>query len=259
MTEDAGATARARAWHHAAHDAVCDVIKPWTHGTIVRATRWPSYFDFNVVRVEEDPGMGADALAAFADEALAGLAHRRIDVESLEIAEPLQVGFQARGWLTERLVWMLHEAPVPSGSDIVVEEVAYDAVQDLRLAWHREDFPDEPPGDYLAQAREADRLLGAQVFAVRDAGIPVAYAQVERIGRSAEVSQAFVRSDHRGRGLGTALTCAGIEAAGDVRDLWIVADDEGRAKDLYARLGFRPAWRAMQLLLFGAERQTPAV
>ena len=178
--------------------------------------------------------------------------HRRIDVESFEIAEPLQPGFQARGWLTERLVWMLHDAPVPSRSDVVVEEVAYEAVDELRLAWHNEDFPDEPAGEYLAQAREADRLLGAQVFAVRDAGVPVAYAQVERIGQSAEISQVFVRSDHRGRGLGTALTHAGIEAAGDVRDLWIVADDGGRAKDLYARLGFRPAWTAMQLLLFRA-------
>jgi hypothetical protein len=31
-----------------------------------------------------------------------------------------------------------------------------------------------------------------------------------------------------------------------VRDLWIVADDEGRPKELYARLGFRPAWTPIE-------------
>ena len=41
------------------------------------------------------------------------------------------------------------------------------------------------------------------------------------------------------------MTRAAIEAAGDEHDLWIAADDEDRPKQLYARLGFRPAWTAM--------------
>ena len=53
---------------------------------------------------------------------------------------------------------------------------------------------------------------------------------------------------YRGKGLGTALTGAAISNAGDVEDLWIVADDEGRPKQLYGRLGFRPAWTAIQAL-----------
>ena len=44
------------------------------------------------------------------------------------------------------------------------------------------------------------------------------------------------------------MTRAAIEAAGDVDDLWIVADDEGRPKELYARLGFRPAWTSIEFL-----------
>jgi ribosomal protein S18 acetylase RimI-like enzyme len=57
-----------------------------------------------------------------------------------------------------------------------------------------------------------------------------------------------VRPDRRGRGLGTALTSAAIEAAAGADDVLIVADDQGRPKELYARLGFRPAWTAMELL-----------
>jgi len=78
---------------------------------------------------------------------------------------------------------------------------------------------------------------------------PIAFAQLERIGSAAEVAQVYVHPDHRGRGVGTALTRAAIAAAGDAGDLWITADEEDRAKDLYARLGFRPVWTSMEFLL----------
>jgi hypothetical protein len=93
--------------------AVCDVFEPWEHGTAVRATRYPDYFAFNVVRVEEDPGMGVEALAAVADQALDGLRHRHLEFEDAGQAEALRPGFEALGWTTERLVWMRHEAPPP--------------------------------------------------------------------------------------------------------------------------------------------------
>ena len=63
---------------HAAHDAVCDTVEPWEHGTVVRASRYPTYFDYNLVRVEDRAELSVDALVAFADEALAGLTHRRV-------------------------------------------------------------------------------------------------------------------------------------------------------------------------------------
>jgi ribosomal protein S18 acetylase RimI-like enzyme len=63
---------------------------------------------------------------------------------------------------------------------------------------------------------------------------------------AAEIAQVYVHPEHRGGGLGTALTRAAITAAGPVSDLWIVADDEDRPKELYTRLGFRPAWTCME-------------
>jgi GNAT superfamily N-acetyltransferase len=239
---------RARAWHHSGQAATCDVLEPWAHGTVVRATRYPHYYDFNVVRVEEDPRMSVEELVAFADEALAELSHRRLDFERVDAAEPLRAGFEAAGWMTHRLVWMYHATPPPPQADVAVEEVPYDAVYDLRVAWHLDDFPDQDPGAYLTEAREVAGFRDAQVLAVREAGTPVAFAQLERQGASAEIAQVYVRPDRRGRGLGTAITRAAIGAAGDVEDLWIVADDEGRPKDLYARLGFQPVWTAIETL-----------
>jgi len=238
--------ARARAWRDGAHAAVCDVIEPWAHGTVVRATRYPSYYDFNVVRVEEDPAMDADALVALSDAALAGLEHRRLDFDDADRAEPLRAGFEARGWKAVRLVWMRHETPPPPGPDIAVQEVPYDAVHALRVAWHDEESPDQDGSAYHAQAREVAQRREVRVLAVHEAGAPVAFAQLQHDGDAAEITQVYVDPRHRGGGRGTAMTRAAIQAAGDVRDLWIVADDEDRPKELYARLGFRPAWTTME-------------
>jgi GNAT superfamily N-acetyltransferase len=245
---DGAVAARACDWHHAAQSAVCDVVEPWAHGTIVRATRYPSYYDFNVVRVEEDPAMSVDALVAFADEALAGLAHRRVDFDLVAAAEPLRAGFEAKGWRASRLLWMRHETAPPPGPDVPVEEVPYDVVHELRVAWHREEAPDQDPGSYHAQAREVALRRDVKVLAVREGDLPVAFAQLERDGAAAEITQVYVHPEQRGGGRRTAMTRAAIEAAGDERDLWIAADDEDRPKQLYARLGFRPAWTAMEFL-----------
>jgi GNAT superfamily N-acetyltransferase len=239
---------RALQWSHEAQAAVCDVIEPWAHGTVLRATRYPRYFDFNVVRVEQDPRMTVDELVAFSDEALAGLDHRRIDFDRAEAAEPLKDGFEARGWLAFRLLLMRHEQPPPDGPAIAVEEVPYDAVRDLRAAWHEEDFPGLDDSGHYAEAREVARRRGASVLAVAERGTPIAFAQLERHRGAAEVAQVYVRPEYRGEGRGTAVTRAAIEAAGDVRDLWITADADGRPKELYARLGFRPAVTTLQLL-----------
>jgi ribosomal protein S18 acetylase RimI-like enzyme len=249
MSAAGDAAARARACLHDVQAAVCDVLDRWDAGTVVRATRYPSYFDFNLVRVERDPGMSVESLVAFADEALAEHAHRRIDFELADLAEPLRASFAKNGYASERLVWMRHETARPCVPDgIPVEEVPYDTVRPLRVGWFEEDFPEAQLGGHIAEAREVHLLLGARIFAVLDGGEPVGYAQLERPGRSAEVTQVYVRADHRGRGLGTALTRAAIDAAGEVDDLWIVADDEGRPKALYERLGFRAAWTMVELL-----------
>jgi GNAT superfamily N-acetyltransferase len=241
-----GAAARARDWHHARHAAVCDVLEPWAHGTVARSTRFPSYYDFNLVRVEDDPAMSVEALAGFADEALAGLVHRRIDFDLIDAAEPLRHGFEDADWKCLRLLMMRHEAAPPPGPVATIEEVPYDAAQDLRLAWHREVFPDTDPGDYHDHVREISLRLGARVLVARQRGTPLGFAQLEHTAAGAEITEVFVHPAHRGGGLGTALTRAAIEAAGPVRDLWIGADDEDRPKELYARLGFRPAWTAME-------------
>ena len=109
----------ARAWRDAGQAAVCDVLRPWSHGTIARATRFPDYWDFNVVRVEGDLGISVGALIALADEALAGLGHRRLDFDLPEAAEPLREELEAWGWKATRLLWMRHRASLPPAPESI--------------------------------------------------------------------------------------------------------------------------------------------
>jgi ribosomal protein S18 acetylase RimI-like enzyme len=204
---------------------------------------------YNLLRVERDPGISAEQLASIADQALAGYAHRRIDVEDIATAERLRPALEARGFKTIRLLWMCHQAPPPPGLHVPVDEVAYDTVAHLRLRWHQEDSPDQGT-EYQQWAREIALRRGVRVLSITTAGEPVAFAQLAHQGRQAEITEVYVDARHRGAGLGTALTRAAIESAGDIDDLWICADDEGRAKELYARLGFRPAWSAMEFTLW---------
>src|SRR5437588_9468426 len=133
---------RVRARGTAALGSICEAIEPWPHGTVARTSRYPDYFDYNVVRVCGRPPIGADELATFADAALDGRKHRRIDFDFIDAAEPLRAGLQARGFKTLRLLWMHHEAESPPEADERVRIVPYDDVDGLRQAWNREDFPD---------------------------------------------------------------------------------------------------------------------
>jgi ribosomal protein S18 acetylase RimI-like enzyme len=246
-------TNRARAWVHARQAAVCDVLEPWEHGTIIRATRYPTYFDLNLVRVEEEVELSAGEVAEVADRALHGLSHRQVGFEFADAGESARPGLTALGWMSSRLVWMRHQAPAPGGDDLRVESVPYDDAHELRVAWHYEDFPTLDTRQYFDHAREIALSRNVQVLAVRDVTGPIAFAEVEYGPNAAEIASVYVHPDHRGAGLGTALTRAAIDAAGEVDDLWIVADADGRARQIYERLGFRGAWSVLNFMRLPAE------
>jgi GNAT superfamily N-acetyltransferase len=221
MTTDA--TDRARAWVRSSQEAVSDSVEDWEHGWIVRTPSYPRYFDLSLVHVADDWDVTADEVVTFADRALSGFAHRRVGFESIEAGERVRPG-------------------------LVGERVPYEAAHDLRVAWTYEDFPSLDTTGYFEEARAVSMARGVEVFAVLDAGVPVAYAELERLGDSAEIASVYVHPDHRGTGLGTAITEVAIDAAAVAGDLWIVADADGRARQIYERLGFREAWSVLDFL-----------
>ena len=196
--------------------------------------------------------MDAAELAAFADSALDGLEHRRIDFELIEPARARRSDLERLGWKATSLLWMHHRDPsaVAAGEEIEVEEAPYEAADALRLAWHLEDSDGVRVRRVLPRGRPRDRDEQGRAASSSSASVASrsSFAQLERFGDGAEISQVYVHPDHRGQGRGTAMTRAAIAASADARDVWIVADDEDRPKRLYERLGFRPVHRSMELL-----------
>jgi ribosomal protein S18 acetylase RimI-like enzyme len=216
---------------------------PWEHGTLVRCSAHPGFWDYNSLRLEgPDTGASADELAAVAERLQEGLRHRRIEVEDEATGARLRPAFELLGWKTARLVWLALSDP-PAGPDF--EEVPIEATRELRLEWARSEALEISEREFLRQAdaeEDVARRRGLRALVERDAGgRPVGYATFYTDGSTAEVEQAYVEPALRGRGTGGGLVAAAARAGG-ATETFIVADDEGDPKRLYQRLGFRPVW-----------------
>jgi GNAT superfamily N-acetyltransferase len=241
--------ADAVAFRHAVHALLCDRAQPWAHGTVVAARDLPTYYTYNSVRVEDGArGLTVPELIATADRLQSGLGHRQVEVEDERAGTRLRPGFEAAGWICERLVWMALDGPARAGAGAAtaeIGEVPFPRTRALREAW----FGTSPfAGDAQTQERflRMEEMVAARrgtraLAAFAPAGEPAGFAAFSVVGGEAEVEQVYVDPARRGAGMGGALVAAAVAAARTPRS-WIIADDEGAPKRLYGRLGFRPVW-----------------
>ena len=216
---------------------------PWEHGTSVRCSAHPGFWDYNSLRLEgPDPGASADDLAVAAERFQEGLRHRRIEVEDEAAGGRLRPAFEHLGWRTSRLVWLALSEP-PAGPDF--EEVPVEITRELRLEWARSEAFEISEREFRRQAdaeEDVARRRGLRALVERAGdGRPVGYVTFFTDGETAEVEQAYVEPALRGRGTGGGLVAAAARAGG-ASETFIVADDEGDPKRLYQRLGFRSVW-----------------
>jgi ribosomal protein S18 acetylase RimI-like enzyme len=236
----AALTSRALAWTYHEPEWMGATEERWAHGTIYRHPEFPNLSDLNSLRVREATTMTAPELFAFAEDKLGRYVHRRIHFDSTAFAAPHREYFAARGFMTFGLTLMHFEGQRPAEPDPAVREVEYDTVAPLRVRWHHEDFgEDDDPTAFHAEGRIVHMRLGERTLAVFDDGQPIAFAGLDLGDDELEIAGLYVVPEHRGHGLGTALTQSALASAG-TEYVWICAEEAGRPKHLYARLGFRP-------------------
>jgi ribosomal protein S18 acetylase RimI-like enzyme len=218
-------------------------VEPWAHGSVLRTPLAPDYWDVNLVRVEgDDPGLTPAWLLEVVEVLQEGLRHRKIEVEDEGFGERLQDPLRAAGWVTDRLAFMQRSGPPPAEAGSGVVEVDFPETRALRLEWHDSDAWGQEEALHLESQEVVAARSGTRAFAVREGGALVGYAALQPGEGAAEVTELFVSASHRGTGLGARLV-AGALAAGGQDSNWIVADEDGRPKRLYERLGFRAVWR----------------
>jgi ribosomal protein S18 acetylase RimI-like enzyme len=239
------------AWHARRHALIADSIEPWGHGALVRASAYPSYYDYNLVRVEDAAtGCSAADLAAVAERHHGDLGHRRVRVNDEAAGERLRPEFAALGWRCRAIESLVLAGDPPPADGAVRVRRAPDAeARPLREEWYREEpwmTTEDQTRAFLDAEEEVHAKLGGDVLLVDGEGPGGlgAYVGVLRAGDTGEIGEAYATPALRGRGIGGALVAAAARdlAASGVRTIIIEADTEGRARRLYRRLGFAHVW-----------------
>jgi hypothetical protein len=170
-----GKEERFRRWYLPWKERVCEEVRPFSHGMVLRSPSHPSFWEYNCIRL--DRPMEAGDMIAAADCALAGCAHRLAEW-IIPMPDGVVRELGERGWMATPLIFMLHDGrAVPPEDRGELVEVDYDAVRELRDIWHREDFGEHVNTDtFHAQAREVAELADERVIAALQEGLPTGFA-----------------------------------------------------------------------------------
>jgi GNAT superfamily N-acetyltransferase len=241
--------ARAAAWRRGEHAAVSNRTEPWEHGTAIFTDAFPDYRAFNVVRLEHgDPD--AETTIAETERLQAHLRHRRVEIHDEALGARLRPGFADRGWRTTRLVYMaLAGEPQAPDRGLDLRDVPLSGVRDLRVEWGSAYEPLDAVVSHLPTEEAVADRLGSRVLAAFADDRPTGFCEWRLDGDAAEVQLAYVAEARRGEGIGGRLVAGAVRRARaqGATLVFIAADDEERARDLYARLGFQPVWTLWEM------------
>jgi GNAT superfamily N-acetyltransferase len=218
-------------------------------GWVARTPSLPAVWDLNHVGLTE-PVELAD-LEAVLEREQGALPFRHLVVQHEPTGQRLERELPARGWKFERNVLMVLRREPDRGLDTsaVVEADLGDALGLMRR-WTGESEALRQDPEAHRQVLETSRRVwqrrGARRLGVvgRDgalAGITVLFSD----GEVAQVEDVYVVPEERGRGFGRVLVTRATQMAveGEHEPVFIVADDRGWPKQLYAKIGFEPVTR----------------
>ena len=230
---------RIRTFRRSLQRDVAERVVATAHGIAYLSDSIPDVYDHNYLSVET-PAVGAAALAADAEDALADRFHRRVIAEQGTPGLADDFG-RLRFTRSTHLVLAHAHDPDRLVDTSAVGEVRADEVLPARTeAILREPWGD---ADIAQQLSEAKRHVVAAVptrfFAAAVVGEVAGWCELRVRDGVAQIEDVEVLAEHRGRGLGRAVVQHALLEAkrtADVVFLEALADDWPR--ELYAKLGF---------------------
>ncbi|HEY7400074.1 MAG TPA: GNAT family N-acetyltransferase [Actinomycetota bacterium] len=222
-------------------------IEPWAFGTAFFNDDFPKRYDANFVRFDRTAvDVAADRIAKEADRALAGLSHRKVEVEDEAVGAGLAPGLVADGYGADRTVVMALRRNPDRPGGVGVDEVSFEEIRDHLVDVNREERWGQEPGvaEMLADFRRAlVEGIGARFFVARASdGTIASSCELYVHGAAAQVESVGTLPAQRGRGLARAcvLRAADEGRAAGAHEVFIWADANDWPQHLYERLGFDP-------------------
>lgn len=233
------------AWLRAVAEARAERVVDVPGGVAVLHDGLAHAHDHNRLIVEPT-GAAADVVRA-ADDVLGGAGRQHRLVEAMSPPPPAWAAtMRASGYTEARELVMVHRGPARSPSLAVQELSLAERVDHASRTW-RTDLPDADPAVWEQLGERARTLAGAveAVFlGIRSAdGSVVTRADLYVRAGTAQVEEVLTQPEHRGRGHGAAVVSTAVARARacGAATVFLVTAADGRAQDLYRRLGFADA------------------
>lgn len=240
--------ARAVEFMRALETACSSRIEHFEWGRALFHDDFPFVRDLNYLRVDDTgPKVTARGLAAEAEriQGQAELVHRKVAIDDEALAERVAPGFQELGWQIDRLLIMArHRAPRRKAAPGIAREIDLEAIKRAReLSLEDEGGHSEAVKEQLRDMVEVvARASNARFFGAEARGEYVSVCELYLASGSAQIEAVMTLTEHRGKGLATAVVLAAMEAADSLGSelVFLTADADDWPKELYARLGFDP-------------------
>jgi GNAT superfamily N-acetyltransferase len=228
---------------------LADQVTEIPEGWVIRSRSLSQVWMLNQVRIASP--VDFELALALAERHLGDLQYRQLTIEDPAGGAALEDRFRAGGWRVDCQVTMaLTRGPDRVVDTATVVEPAGEEVSELLKRWRSETDVQAPSAEEQRQLERYWRLEW-QVRKARRLGIRgrdgtlAAITLLYSDEATAQVEDVYTVPEERGRGFARALISRALELAAehDPELTFIVADDRGWPKQLYARLGFEPVGR----------------
>jgi ribosomal protein S18 acetylase RimI-like enzyme len=220
-------------------------------GAVQADARFPLVWEANNACIlERDPSLMLDRVRSALHPALrqAGATHEHLEFWETSVDSPALREARAEAREVDRDAVMVHAGPSADGAHPAVEVIQVRQPDRAFWPWYLDslkefehDLSEPVLNQMVARVRAVFLPKGMRWFVGSVNGHRAGYASVISIGGVAYLDGVVTMPSFRGRGVATATVTAAVRASREAGSAWVflLTDEQGPARRLYERLGFR--------------------